>query len=149
MISNVQIEAMRKMGGVDWIAALKSGAIATLLNTGQLQPDLFDERNLISFTSEDYPGERLVACRNPELAKLRAAKRKDLIQATESELQKIAGMVASGKLARRDKMGVRVGKVIGKYKVGKHFDLDIQDAALSFSVNEERVAPRRRWTASM
>ena len=140
MISNVQIEAMRKMEGVDWIAALKSGAIATLVNAGQLQPDLFDERNLISFTSEDYPGERLVACRNPELAKLRAAKRKDLIAATERELQKIAGMVASGKLARRDKIGVRVGKVIGKYKVGKHFDLDIQDAALSFSVNEERVA---------
>ena len=132
MISNVQIEAMRKMEGVDWIA--------TLVNAGQLQPDLFDERNLISFTSEDYPGERLVACRNPELAKLRAAKRKDLIAATERELQKIAGMVASGKLARRDKIGVRVGKVIGKYKVGKHFDLDIQDAALSFSVNEERVA---------
>ena len=140
MISNVQIEAMRKMEGVDWIAALKSGAIATLVNAGQLQPDLFDERNLISFTSEDYPGERLVACRNPELARLRAAKRKDLIAATERELQKIAGMVASGKPARRDKIGVRVGKVIGKYKMAKHFDLDIQDAALSFSVNEKRVA---------
>ena len=140
MISNVQIEAMRAMEGVDWIAALKSGAIATLANTGQLQLDLFDERNLISFTSEDYPGERLVACRNPELAKLRAAKRKDLIAATERELQKIAGMVAGGKLAGRDKIGVRVGKVIDKYKVGKHFDLDIQDAAFSFSVNEERVA---------
>jgi hypothetical protein len=140
MISNVQIEAMRTMEGVDWIAALRSGAIATLVKAGQLQPDLFDERNLISFTSEDYPGERLVACRNPELAKLRAAKRKDLIAATERELQKIAGMVASGKLSGRDKIGVRVGKVIGKYKVGKHFDLDIQDAALSFSVNEERVA---------
>jgi ribosome-associated translation inhibitor RaiA len=140
MISNVQIEAMRKMDGVDWITALKNGAIAALVKAGQLQPDLFDERNLISFTSEDYPGERLAACRNPELAKLRAAKRKDLIAATERELQKIAGMVASGKLAGRDKIGVRVGKVIGKYKVGKHFDLDIQDAALSFSVNEERVA---------
>ena len=100
MISNVQIEAMRKMEGVDWITALKSGAIATLANAGQLQLDLFDERNLISFTSEDYPGERLVACRNPELAKLRAAKRKDLIAATERELQKIAGMVAGGKLCR-------------------------------------------------
>ena len=140
MISNVQIEAMRAMEGVNWIAALKSGAIATLANTGKLQLDLFDERNLISFTSEDYPGERLVACRNPELAKLRAAKRRDLIAATERELQKIAGMVAGGKLAWRDKIGVRVGKVLNKYKVGKHFDLDIQDAAFSFSVNEERVA---------
>jgi Transposase DDE domain len=140
MISNVQIEAMRKMEGVDWITALKSGAIATLANSGQLQLDLFDERNLISFTSKDYPRERLVACRNPELAKLRAAKRKELIAATERELQKVAAMVASGKLAGQDKIGIRVGKVIGKYKVAKHFDLGIQDAALAFSVNEQRVA---------
>jgi len=140
MISNVQIEAMRTMEGVDWITALKSGAIARLANAGQLQPDLFDERNLISLTSDDYPGERLVACRNLELAKLRAAKRQDLIAATTRELEKVAGMVASGKLLERDKIGLRVGKVIGKYKVGKHFDLDIQNAALSFSVNEKRVA---------
>jgi hypothetical protein len=153
MISNVQIEAMRKMEGVGWITALKSGAIATLAHAGQLQLDLFDERNLLSFTSEDYPGERLVACRNPELAKLRATKRKDLIAATERELSKVADMAASGKLEGRDKIGVRVGKVIGKYlrsssapcgsaplKVGKHFDLDIKDAAFAFSVNEKRVA---------
>jgi hypothetical protein len=140
MISNVQIEAMRKMEGTGWITALKSGAIAKLADTGQLQPDLFDERNLFSFTSEDYPGERLVACRNPELAKLRAAKRKDLIAATERELEKIMGRVAAGKLSGRDKIGLRVGKVIGKYKMAKHFDLDIQDASFTFSVNEERVA---------
>ena len=140
MISNVQIEAMRTMEGVDWITALKSGAIARLANAGQLQLDLFDERNLISLTSEDYPGERLVACRNPELAKLRAAKRQDLIQATERELQKVTSMVATGKLSGRDKIGLRAGKVIGKYKMAKHFDLDIQDAAFSFSVNEKRVA---------
>ena len=140
MISNVQIEAMRTIEGVDWITALKSGAIAKLVDGGQLQPDLFDERNLISFTSEDYPGERLAACRNPELARLRAAKRTDLIAATERKLQKVADRVAAGKLCGRDKIGLRVGKVIGKYKVSKHFDLDIQDAALTFSVNEKRVA---------
>lgn len=140
MISNVQIEAMRKMAGVDWITALKSGAIAKLVDGGQLQLGLFDERNLLSFTSEDYPGERLVACRNPELAKLRAAKRKDLIAATERELSKVAGMVAGGTLSGKDKIGVRVGKVLNKYKVGKHFDLDIQDAAFTFGLNEERVA---------
>jgi hypothetical protein len=140
MISNVQIEAMRKLEGTGWITALKSGAIAKLADEGQLQPDLFDERNLISLTSEDYPGERLVACRNPELAKLRAAKRKELIAATERELQKVAAMVAAGRLAGRDKIGVRVGKVLNKYKVGKHFDLTIQDAAFAFSVNEARVA---------
>ena len=140
MISNVQIEAMRKMEGVGWITALKSGAIAALVKEGQLQPDLFDERNLISLTSEDYPGERLVACRNPELARLRAAKRKELIAATERALEKVAAMAAAGRLSGRDKIGVRVGKVIGKYKVGKHFDLDIKDAAFAFSVNEERAA---------
>jgi hypothetical protein len=76
-----------------------------------LQLDLFDERNLISFTSEDYPGKRLVACRNPELAKLRSAKRKDLIAATGGRaLQKVVGVVASYKLAGRDKIGVRVGR---------------------------------------
>jgi len=131
---------MRSMQGVDWITALKSGAIAKLANAGQLQPDLFDERNLISVTSKDYPGERLVACRNPELARLRTAKRQDLIQATERELEKVAATVAAGRLAGRAKIGLRVGKVIGKYKVGKHFDLDIQDAAFAYSVNEARVA---------
>jgi hypothetical protein len=140
MISNVQIEAMRKLPGAGWITALKSGAIARLAGAGQFQPDLFDERNLISFTREDYPGERLVACRNPELAKLRAAKRKDLIAATERELQKVAGMVAAGRLAGRGGIGVRVGKVLNKYKVGKHFELDIQDAAFAFSVSEARIA---------
>ena len=99
MISNVQIEAMRKMEGVGWITALKSGAIAALVKEGQLQPDLFDERNLISLTSEDYPGERLVACRNPELARLRAAKRKELIAATERALEKVAAMAAAGRLS--------------------------------------------------
>ena len=140
MISNVQIEAMRAMDGIDWITALKSGAIARLAGAGALQPDLFDERNLISLTHDDYPGERLVACRNPSLAKLRAAKRKDLIAATTAELDKIKAMVKGGKLQARDKIGVRVGKVIGKYKVGKHFDLDIKDGSFAFAVNADRVA---------
>jgi hypothetical protein len=115
MIPNVKIEAVGAMAAVDWITALKSGAVATLVNAGRLQPDLFDERNLISFTSEDYPSERLVACRNPELAKLRAAKRKDLIAATRRELEKVADMVAAGALSGRDKIGARVGEVIGKH----------------------------------
>jgi len=140
MISNVQIEAMRAMDGIDWITALKSGAIARLAGAGALQPDLFDERNLISLTHDDYPGERLVACRNPSLAKLRAAKRKDLIAATAAELDKIEAMVKAGRLEGRDKIGVRVGKVIGKYKVGKHFDLDIKDGSFAFAVNADRVA---------
>jgi transposase len=140
MISNVQIDAMRTMDGIDWITALKSGAIAKLADAGALQCDLFDERNLISLTHDAYPGERLVACRNPPLARLRAAKRTDLLAATAKELDKIKAMVMAGRLEGRDKIGVRVGKVIGKYKVAKHFDLDIEDGAFAFAVNADRVA---------
>jgi hypothetical protein len=98
MISNVQIEALAKLGGIDWITALKSGAIARLAEGEHLQLDLFDERNLITLTHEDYPGERLTACRNPALARQRAEKRRDLIAATTRELEKVAAMVASGRL---------------------------------------------------
>jgi hypothetical protein len=87
MISNIQIAARRKLDGVDWITALKCGAIAKLAEGGHLQLDLFDERNLISLTHADYPGERLIACRNPALVWLRAEKRKDLIAATARELE--------------------------------------------------------------
>jgi transposase len=140
MISNVQIDAMRTMYGVDWITALKNGAIAKLADGGALQFDLFDERNLISLTHDDYPGERLVACRNPPLARLRAAKRRDLLAATAKELEKVKAMVMSGRLEGRDKIGMRVGKVIAKYKVAKHFDLDIKDGAFKFAINADRVA---------
>jgi Transposase DDE domain len=140
MISNVQVDAIARLDGVDWITALKSGAIARLADAGQLQFDLFDERNLISLTHADYPGERLIACRNPSLARLRAQKRKDLIAATARELGKVQAMVMGGRLAGRDKIGVRVGKVISKYKVGKHFDIDIKDGAFGFKVSEVRVA---------
>ena len=140
MISTVQIDAIAKLDGVDWITALKSGAIAKLADAGHLQLDLFDERNLINLTFTDYPGKRLVACRNPALARLRTEKRKDLIAATARDLEKVAAMVASGRLAGRDKIGVRVGKVIGRYKVAKHFDLDIKDGSFAFAVNEARVA---------
>jgi Transposase DDE domain len=140
MISNVQIEALAKLDGVDWITALKSGAIARLAEGGHLQLDLFDERNLITLTHEDYPGERLIACRNGALARQRAEKRRDLIAATECELDKVAAMVAAGRLKGAGAIGVRAGKVANKYKVAKHFDLAIAEAAFAFKVNAERVA---------
>ena len=140
MISSVQIDAMRELDGVDWITALKSGAIRKLADGGALQLDLFDERNLIAFTHDDFPGERLVACRNPDLARLRAAKRNDLIAATAAELDKVATMVATGRLQGRAKIGVRVGSVINKYKVAKHFDLAIEDASFSYSLKAEQIA---------
>jgi hypothetical protein len=140
MISTVQIDALRKIDGIDWITALKSGAIRNLVDNRALQLDLFDERNLISLTHDDFPGERLVACRNPALAKLRAEKRRDLIAATTRKLEKVQSMVAGGRLKGIDKIGVRVGKVIGKYKVEKHFDLDIREGSFAFEVNATRVA---------
>lgn len=140
MISNIQVDAMRRLEGVDWITALKSGAIARLAEAGHLQLDLFDERNLISLTHPDYPGERLIACRNPALAKLRAAKRQDLIAATTRELEKVAAMVAGGRLKGAAKIGLRVGKVANKYKVAKLFDIAIGEAALAFTVNEASLA---------
>jgi transposase len=140
MISNVQIEALARLDGVDWITALKSGAIARLAEGGHLQLDLFDERNLITLRHEDYPGERLIACRNPALARQRAEKRRDLIAATERELEKVAAMAAAGRLKSAGAIGVRAGKVADKYKVAKHFDLVIGEASFAFKVNAERVA---------
>jgi len=140
MISNVQVDALRQLDGVDWITALKSGAIAKLAEAGQLQLDLFDERNLISFTHPDYPGERLIACRNPALARLRAAKRADLIAATTRELERVAAMVSGGRLKGAGRIGLRAGQVANKYKVRKHFEIEIGDAALSFKVDEASVA---------
>jgi hypothetical protein len=140
MISNVQVDALRQLDGVDWITALKSGAIAKLAEAGQLQLDLFDERNLISFTHPDYPGERLIACRNPALARLRAAKRADLIAATTRELERVAAMVSGGRLKGAGRIGLRAGQVANKYKVRKHFRIEIGDAALSFKVDEASVA---------
>jgi len=140
MISQVQIDAMRDLDGMQWITALKNGAIRKLADGGTLQLDLFDARNLIAFTHDDFPDERLIACRNPDLARLRTAKRNDLIAATAAELGKVKAMVDSGRLKGKAKIGVRVGKVVDKYKVGKHFDIAIDDAAFSFSLNAERVA---------
>jgi hypothetical protein len=140
MISNIQVEAMRQLDGVDWITALKSGAIAKLAEDGHLQLDLFDERNLITFTHPDYPNERLIACRNPALAKLRAEKRRDLIAATTRELEKVAAMVSGGRLKGAAKIGLRVGQVTNKYKVRKHFQIAIGEGTLTFKLDEASVA---------
>jgi transposase len=140
MISNVQIDAMRSTPGIDWITALKSGAIATLLDDKTLQPDLFDERNLMSISHPDYPGERLIACRNPALASRRAKKRDDLIAATAEKLGTVKAMVEAGRLKGAARIGVRVGKVVARHKVEKHFDLTITDASFEFAVSKARVA---------
>jgi transposase len=140
MISDKAIDSLRDLEGVDWITALKSAQIRTLLSEGGLQMDLFDERNLVEFTHPDFPGERLVACRNPALAKLRSHKRRDLLQATVEELEKLRASVLAKRVRKVEDIGVRVGKVVNKYKVAKHFDYTIEADRFAFSINEERVA---------
>jgi transposase len=139
MISSASITVLRAED-FGWITALKSGQIRTLIDDGQLQLGLFDQRNLFELTHPDFPGERLVACRNPELAKLRAHKRDALITATTEELEKVRKMVARGKLKGSGEIGVRVGKVVNKYKVAKHFELTITDHSFKFSLLSEQIA---------
>lgn len=140
MISNQAIAEMGKTGGVDWITALKNASIRALVEQGHLQLGLFDERNLLELSSPEFPGERLIACRNPVLAKLRAHKREELLAATEAHLAKIKARVDAGKLAGRANIGLRVGRLIDQYKVAKHFALTIEDHAFSFARNAEGIA---------
>ncbi len=143
MISQKTIDTIKgtnSLKGLDWISALKASQITTLLKAGALQLGLFDERNLFELSHPDFPGERLVACRNAELARLRDHKRQSLLQATSKELEKVQRMVQRGKLKGKDEIGVRVGKVINKYKVAKHFSLDIHDGRFEFCILKDKVA---------
>jgi transposase len=140
MISSKAIDALRESDGVGWITALKSVSIRALVDQGNLQLGLFDEVNLVELSSPEYPDERLVACRNPQLAKLRAHKRQDLLAATERNLNKIKARVDAGKLVGNDKIGVCVGKVVNQYKVAKHFELTIQDKSFTFARKLDTIA---------
>ncbi|MBV8329347.1 MAG: IS1634 family transposase [Verrucomicrobia bacterium] len=139
MISHKSIEELKGLAGVAWITALKNAQINLLVEAGGLQLGLFDQRNLLEFTHPDYPGERLVACRNPQLAELRAAKRQALLDATSAELNKVCAMVEHHRLAGRAKIGVRVGRVVNKYKVAKHFALQIEDHHFAFRIRDDQV----------
>ena len=140
MISQKAIDEMSKDDDLAWITALPSSAIRTLVQQGAVPMGLFDKRNLLEISSPYFPGERLVACRNPELAKLRAHTRDDLLAATEKDLQSIQARVAAGTLAGADKIGVAVGKVVNRYKVTKHFELTITDDSLTFTRKIESIA---------
>jgi len=140
MIGHATIDQLRQIEGIDWITALKSASIRTLVEQGQLQLGLFDERNLMEIASPEYPGERLVACRNAQLAKLRAHKREALLAATEKQLHAIKQRVVAGKLSSADAIGLRVGKVINRYKVAKHFALDIGEASFIFARKHAAIA---------
>ena len=140
MISQKAIDEMSTDAGVAWITALRSSAIRTLVQQGHVQMGLFDERNLLEISSPDFPGERLVACRNPELAKMRVHTREDLLTATEENLHKIKVRVEAGKLVGQDKIGVAVGKVVNQYKVAKHFELQITDDGFTFARKTDSIA---------
>lgn len=140
MITTARIRELRTMAGFDWIGALKASQIAALArDDGPLQMSLFDVQNFAEFTHEDYPGERLIGCRNPALAAERAHTRTQLLAATETHLEKIREAVEGGRLAGADKIGVRVGRVINKHKVAKHFILDITDTHLAWRRDDDKI----------
>jgi transposase len=143
MITSRRIDdEMRGVDGLDWITALRADSIRLLAESGVIQPSLFDERDLAEVESPDFPGERLVVCRNPLLAAERARKRTELLAATELELEKIAAATkrARNPLSGRDQIGLRVGRVLNRHKVGKHFELTIADDGFSYARNEARIA---------
>jgi transposase len=141
MLTQTQIDKLKDYPGLGWISALRSGAIRKLVTGGNLQMSLFDETNLAEIHSPEFLDERLVACYNPILAKERREKRERLLAATEEGLEKIAKEVARRTKTPLDKaeIGKKVGKVINRYKVGKHFALAIYDGAFSFSRKEETI----------
>ena len=140
MISQKQINELKQRDGIDWITALRTGAIRKLVDGGHIQLGLFDQRNLFEVTHPDFPGERLVACRNPQLALLRESKRQSLLQATFQELEKVRGMISRGKIKGKDAIGVRIGKVVDKYKMSKHLVLDIRDDGFDFHPDDDKVS---------
>ncbi len=140
MITQKQIDALRDIEGCGWISALRPGAINKLVTGGSIQMGLFDERNLFELTHPDFPGERLVACRNPELAERRTAKRIALLEATTRELDQVSRMVSRGRLHGKEAIGTQVGRILKQYKVGKHYTVDIRDDGFDYQIDRDTLA---------
>jgi transposase len=143
MITEARLrEDFQGVEGLDWITALRAPAIRQLVEAGALQLSLFDERDLAEIQSPDYPKERLIVCRNPWLAQERAQKREALLQATERALDPIVAATrrAQHRLKGQDRIGLRVGKVVNRFKVGKHFKLTITEEAFSYQRDDARIA---------
>ena len=140
MITQARITALRKLPGAAWITALRAPQIKALAEAGTIQMSLFDQANLAEISHPDYPGERLVVCRNPILAEQRARKRDDLLQATEHALTRLAATVAAGRLKDHTKIAVRAGRLVAKYKMAKHFDLSVEQATITWSRRTDRIA---------
>lgn len=143
MITDARIrEDLIPAEGVDWITALRAPQIAALVEGGHLQLSLFDTRDMAEISHPDYPGERLVVCRNPCLAYQRTRKREELLKATEKQLDKIVSATLRERrpLKGADKIGIRVGKVLGKFKMAKHFLIQIEPDGFCYQRNEQRIA---------
>jgi len=143
MITSRRIdEEMREVAGLDWITALRTENIRKLVANKAIQPSLFDEKNLAEMTSDDFPGERLIVCRNPLLADERKRKRRELLQATEKDLEAIARAVAraNNPLHGEGQIGLRVGRVLNKYKMAKHFELEITADRFTYQRRENQIA---------
>ncbi len=141
MLTQARIRELKKHPDLGWISALRSGSIRALLKEGSLHASLFDERNLAEIESPEFPGERLVACFNPDLAERRRRKRDELLAATERALTRIAAAVArrTRKPLTKDEIGVKVGKVINRFKMAKHFTWTIEDGAFDWSRREDAI----------
>jgi len=140
MITSARIRALKELGGLGWITCLRAPAIRKLAEgDGPLQLSLFDQQDLAEISHPDYPGERLIACRNPLLAAERARRREDLLAATEALLAKVASQAQAGRVRGTDKIGVRAGKVINRYKVAKHFIPGIGDDHLAWRRDQAAI----------
>jgi hypothetical protein len=140
MITTARITDLRKLEGMAWITCLRHSAIKKLMaDDGPLQLSLFDQQDLAEISSPDFPGERLIACRNPHEAAKRARTRAELLAATEADLEKIAARAAAGRIKDPDKIGVAAGKIINKRKVAKHFILDIGQQRISWRRDQDSI----------
>jgi len=142
MLTSARIDTELRPAQVDWISARRAPRIKALVQTGAIQLSRFDRQDLLESTHPDHPGERLVCCHNPALAEERARKRTELLAATEQELATIAAATARDKrpVRGKDKIALKVGKVINHYKMAKHFDLDITDDSFSFTRKDDQIA---------
>jgi hypothetical protein len=142
MITQARLDAEIAPAGLDWITALRAPAIRALVDAGTLQMSLFDQRDMAAITSPDYPGERLIVCRNPDLARERTRKREDLLAATEADLAVITAAVqrARNPLRGEAAIALKVGAVVNRHKMAKHFEVVITEASFSFHRKTEAIA---------
>ncbi len=139
MITQARIDDLKTLPGAGWVTALRAPAIKKLAQHGAIQLSLFDETDLAEITHPDYPGERLVVCRNPALAQERARKRRELLAATDTALDKIVTAVTTGRLKDPAVIGIRIGRVVNKHKMAKHYDLDITQGGFTYQHRQDAI----------